>query len=67
MDILKRLMNVVTLVWVALTLFCAYLFLTFPHPSHSDKVVMTWIAFGWLPILLINYILFHKVTLWNKT
>jgi hypothetical protein len=79
MSILKRLMNVATIIWVLwfiLTvilplwkedwqiqlLFTEEFFLQF-----MDELGIFFPSFfGWLVLLLLNYILFQKLTLWHK-
>ena len=78
MNILKRLMNVITLFWILVFALNLALWIYAGPPlnlwinSFTDRLINEPfpyfpIFFGWLIILFINYILFHKVTLWNKT
>ena len=77
MNILKRLMNVVTVSW--LLWFSLYLFVivedSYSYDNFFERIAVGAgvpsfaipTFFGWLIIIVINYIIFHKVTLWNKT
>ena len=72
---LKRLMNVLLIVWIAYFLFT--LKLTFAYEDMTMiEVLIKFLAkkpeyaipslFGWVFILLLNYIFTSKFTLWHK-
>ena len=72
MNIFKRLMNVVFIVWALWILFVIILRVS----SGNVQIELSNIArypliyfntfLGWLPILAVNYILNNKATVWNK-
>ena len=74
MSMLKRLINVITILWGLLIVFIVFA-LTFDDVSFNVAIGQMFsrafklsiiIFFGWVLILFVNYILFQKVTLWNK-
>ncbi|MDC0127875.1 hypothetical protein OAI28_06380 [Methylophilaceae bacterium] len=57
---LKRLMNVLTIVAIIFTIIAF-----FDPPFNSEKVYM--IALVWAVLILVpNYIIFKKFTIWHK-
>jgi len=65
-DILNRAVNILAIFWIA------YNFLETSANYKSSNDIINWhiVTFGvvsaFLPILIINYILNKKITLWNK-
>lgn len=79
MSILKRLMNVATIIWVLW--FILGVILPLWKADWQIQLLFTeefflqfmdelgiWFPpfFGWLVLLFLNYILFQKLTLWHK-
>ena len=78
MSMLKRLINVITLLLVSWYVFILFSLTFLIIMNETDEAM--WLVdhidgtpeifvitfFGWLIILFVNYILFKKVTLWNK-
>ena len=73
MNIFKRLMNVVFIIWVLWCLLSMFFLLTSGlelseigrRLGRSPNLTFS-IFLGWLPILAVNYILNNKATVWNK-
>ena len=65
MDILKRLLNVITIGFVlGLTLL---IFITFSEDSiATDNDFAPYLGLLGIGILVFNYIVFKKITLWHK-
>ena len=65
-DILNRAVNIFTIFWIA------YNFLEISANYKNGNDIINWyiVTFGvvsaFLPILIINYILNKKITLWNR-
>ena len=73
MNIFKRLMNVVFILWVLWVLFMIVVILISGLELSEigrrlgESPDLTFSLFlGWLPILVVNYILNNKATVWNK-
>ena len=72
MSMMKRLINVITILWGLWFVFIVFVLTISDEPFNIGKMfdnepeLSTIFFFGWLIILFVNYILFKKVTLWNK-
>ena len=72
MSMFKRLINVITILWGLWFVFMVIVItisdetLTIGQMFDNEPELSAIFFFGWLIILFINYILFKKVTLWNK-
>ena len=78
MSILKRLMNVATIFWILWFIWGGILPLwkeNWEIQIFTEEFAITFMNnldfflppyFGWVLILLLNYILFQKLTLWHK-
>ena len=72
MSMFKRLINVITILWGLWFVFMVIVItisdetLTIGEMFDNEPELSAIFFFGWLIILFINYILFKKVTLWNK-
>lgn len=78
MDILKRLMNILTIIWIVFIALAMFIGIYGGVPLDKwinaiiemiidDPHIGIPVYLGGLIILFLNYILFHKITLWNKT
>ena len=72
MSMFKRLINVITILWGLWFVFMVIVMtisdetLTIGQMFDNEPELSAIFFFGWLIILFVNYILFKKVTLWNK-
>ena len=72
MSMMKRLINVITILWGLWFVFMVIVItisdetLTIGEMFDNEPELSAIFFFGWLIILFVNYILFKKVTLWNK-
>ena len=74
MSMLERLINIITILWGLLFVFIVFalmiddvpFFVTIGKMFRREFELNIIIFFGWVLILFVNYILFKKVTLWNK-
>ena len=72
MSMFKRLINVITILWGLWFVFMVIVItisdetLTIGQMFDNEPELSAIFFFGWLIILFVNYILFKKVTLWNK-
>ena len=72
MSMFKRLINVITILWGLWFVFMAIVMtisdetLTIGQMFDNEPELSAIFFFGWLIILFVNYIVFKKVTLWNK-
>ena len=72
MSMFKRLINVITILWGLWFVFMVIVItisdetLTIGQMFDNEPELSVIFFFGWLIILFVNYILFKKVTLWNK-
>jgi hypothetical protein len=72
MSMFKRLINVITILWGLWFVFMVIVItisdetLTIGEMFDNEPELSAIFFFGWLIILFVNYILFKKVTLWNK-
>ena len=74
MSMLERLINIITILWGLLFVFIVFALMiddvpfivTIGQMFRREFELNIIIFFGWVLILFVNYILFKKVTLWNK-
>ena len=63
MNIIKRFLNIITLFAVFMILAGIYGFVMEPHKG-SEAFAIGGVFLGF--VLIINYILFHNVSVWNR-
>jgi hypothetical protein len=63
-------MNVITILWIIFMLFIWLSFFLYirawANVPYEDEIIFQLGSFGFIPILVVNFIMFNKLTLWNE-